>query len=664
MKFRNSVFSSLLFIILTILLTSPALAGFTIKIDKDLPQSSVAGVPGNLTFTLYATETTLTPLATQVFTSGTWKADYDFTQFKGAAPEAMVTFSADFTNTDTLTKDMVLWVEMEIDGIVKGSRELISQETWALFAVEAVVADDVPDKDITPRSVSVTGFGSVIDNAGNWTGVPPVGLEGPIGPEGPQGIQGVAGTDGADGANGADGPEGPQGIQGVAGTDGTNGANGADGLDGAIGPEGPQGIQGVAGTDGADGADGAIGPDGPQGIQGVAGTDGTDGANGTDGLDGAIGPEGPQGIQGVAGTDGADGPKGPEGPQGIQGNDGPAASAPLDLSATTSPVIKGTHTTSGNYGELGTDNSGVLGSSSLSKGVAGISDSGIGVYGHSDLGNGAYGGSLSSMGVRGESSTGQGVYGRSTSGTGVHGLHFTSGNYGELGTNAHGVQGKHSTTGNHGDLGTFFYGVFGSSATGVGSYGVSSSNIGVQGWGATYDFYAAGPGTNYGPFTGGHEAKLADGFGEVHAGMIVSLTGRTETRRADDGTVSISSTLPTVALSDKANDQAVFGVLTREADLPEDHWYTGTEGERFAIVNALGEGRVWVSNIGGDIQVGDYLTTSEVVGIGQTQDDNILYSHTLGKAMENVDWESVTETIEYNGRSYKVYLIAVVYTSG
>ncbi len=192
-----------------------------------------------------------------------------------------------------------------------------------------------------------------------------------------------------------------------------------------------------------------------------------------------------------------------------------------------------------------------------------------------------------------------------------------------------------------------------------------TGTYGVLGNGTSYDFYATGGGTNYGPFTGAHEVKLADDFpADIKPGTIVSVTGQTQIRYDEDGEVSISSTLPTVKLSDVANDKAVFGVLVAGAALVEDHWYQATETARFATVNALGEGRVWVSNINGNIETGDYISTSTIPGYGQIQADDLLHSYTLGKAIETVDWDSITGTVEHNGRAFKVYLVAVVYTSG
>lgn len=223
-----------------------------------------------------------------------------------------------------------------------------------------------------------------------------------------------------------------------------------------------------------------------------------------------------------------------------------------------------------------------------------------------------------------------------------------------------------------------YFSAMGSSGRGVYGFAGGNAGWGVYGWapsaafgcgvvgnGGQYDFYARGPGSNYGPFTGAHEVKLSQDFPEdVKTGMIVSVTGETSVRRQADGSVSISSTLPTVSLSHRARDKAVFGVLVGVSGLPPGHWYQTQAGERFATVNALGEGRVWVSNISGEIEVGDYITTSSVPGYGQKQDDDLLHSYTLGKAIESVDWDSVVSTIEFDGQMFKVYLIAVVYTSG
>jgi len=248
------------------------------------------------------------------------------------------------------------------------------------------------------------------------------------------------------------------------------------------------------------------------------------------------------------------------------------------------------------------------------------------------------------MGVCGTCSFGSGVYGYSDWGAGVKGIS----NKGH-GTQAAGVKGVAQ----------------GSDGRGVHGYATGSNGTGVYGDGTKYDFYAGGLGSNYAPFTGAHEAKLANNFPQaVKAGMIVSVTGQSQVRRDQDGAITISSTLPTVNLSEEPNDKGVLGAFGAEVTLPEDHWYQPKEAQRFAMVNGLGEGRVWVSDISGAIQTGDYITTSSIPGYGQRQDDDLLHSYTLGKVIEQVDWDSVEETVEFDGQTHKIYLIAVVYTSG
>jgi hypothetical protein len=121
-----------------------------------------------------------------------------------------------------------------------------------------------------------------------------------------------------------------------------------------------------------------------------------------------------------------------------------------------------------------------------------------------------------------------------------------------------------------------------------------------------------------------------------------------------------------VKLSDTPADKKVLGVVVQEHSLDKDHWYVSAihEHDRFGIVNALGDGRVWVTNINGDIEAGDYITTSSVPGYGQRQNDDLLHSYTLGKATETINWDTVTETVVYGGNVYTAYPIAVIYTSG
>ena len=361
-------------------------------------------------------------------------------------------------------------------------------------------------------------------------------------------------------------------------------------------------------------------------------------------------------------------------------------------------------TTSGVYGQSSsTSGRGVYGYASAASGTTtgvrgqSASTSGRGVYGYATAASGT------TYGVRGESfsTSGRGVYGYATAGNGitygVYGVSSSTSGSGIRGSanassgTTYGVYASNYSTSGRGvyayanaTSGTT-YGVYSVSASTSGrgvsgfataasgtTYGVwgvanSTSGRGVYGYGGSsgYDFYAGGPGTNYGPFTGAHEVRLAASFPlDVKAGMIVSATGEAQARHGADGGVEISSTLPTVRLADTAEDKSVFGALVSEVTLPEDHWYEAGEDERFASVNALGEGRVWISNINGGIEAGDYITTSALPGYGQLQNDDLLHSYTLGKATETVNWDKVTETVMYNGQEYEVYLIAVVYTSG
>ena len=115
-----------------------------------------------------------------------------------------------------------LYLEVHIDGEILSPRLHL---TSTAFAMRSRNADDVNNKDITPRSITISGYGVVVNSSGHWIG-DPTGLQGPQGPQGPEGLQGETG------------PAGPQGLQGEQGPQGLTGSTGSQGQQG---PEGPQG---------------------------------------------------------------------------------------------------------------------------------------------------------------------------------------------------------------------------------------------------------------------------------------------------------------------------------------------------------------------------------------------------------------------------------------
>lgn len=345
---------------------------------------------------------------------------------------------------------------------------------------------------------------------------------------------------------------------------------------------------------------------------------------------------------------------------------------------TTGAVISGVNSSAGIYHSYGGYFSAF---GSLGRGVYGKATGtyGRGVYGWaSNTGNEVnYGGYFQAsgaigVGVHGYASntgnvTNYGGYFQAsgTTGRGVHGSAPDYGGYfeasGAIGKAVYGYASNKGISTNYGG----YFAADGINGMGVYGRATGTSGRGVHGYGREWDFYAGGPGGNYGPFTGAHEVKFSGDMPEkIVPGMIVSVTGKTQTRTDENGEISLSSTLPTVTISTMARDKAVFGVIVSESPLPKDHWYEGEKGERFGVVNSLGEGRVWVTDINGEIQAGDYITTSSVSGYGQVQDDDLLHSYTLGKAIETVDFDQVNATISHNGKRYKAYLLAVVYTSG
>jgi hypothetical protein len=110
--------------------------------------------------------------------------------------------------------------------------------------------------------------------------------------------------------------------------------------------------------------------------------------------------------------------------------------------------------------------------------------------------------------------------------------------------------------------------------------------------------------------------------------------------------IQISQSLPLVSLSTKEKDKACFGVISGSEDPEKREYSQGSfvsvaqkqKGDRRAFINSVGEGAMWVVNTAGALESGDYITTSNVAGYGQGQDDDILHNYTVAKITMDCDF--------------------------
>lgn len=125
------------FLVLGILSLGIQIQALNLNLEKNVPFSSLTGTPTTIAFKIYPSLVSTVPTAVQTFPLGTWEADYDFTHFK-VAPNNNVRFKALFTNTSNLNPSDTYYYEIEVNGVVKGSREILQDEVWLLFKQEVV----------------------------------------------------------------------------------------------------------------------------------------------------------------------------------------------------------------------------------------------------------------------------------------------------------------------------------------------------------------------------------------------------------------------------------------------------------------------------------------------------------------------------------------------
>jgi len=163
-------------------------------------------------------------------------------------------------------------------------------------------------------------------------------------------------------------------------------------------------------------------------------------------------------------------------------------------------------------------------------------------------------------------------------------------------------------------------------------------------------------------FTGQHRnfiKGIPSIFSKDFLGMIVSSDNNTYIKLNGDickgkNAITINEAVPFVSLSNVAYDKKCFGVIS-DAEDPNDRFdaygrviskFDKESGDTRIFINSLGEGAVWVVNTNGNLESGDYITTSNVAGYGQRQDDDILHNYTVAKITMDCDFNPPQQPVQ------------------
>ena len=146
--------------------------------------------------------------------------------------------------------------------------------------------------------------------------------------------------------------------------------------------------------------------------------------------------------------------------------------------------------------------------------------------------------------------------------------------------------------------------------------------------GVVGDVSVSGQTVSYNAFTGSHYAWSR---GSIPAGMLVSMTGENHRFGDREGAEVVYGVMETV----RANDPACLGVCMGPE---ESNKAPGPENP--LLVAAVGNGEMWVADGGtGDIEPGDYLITSEVIGCAMKDDPTRFpVGHVIARTADRVHW--------------------------
>jgi hypothetical protein len=205
--------------------------------------------------------------------------------------------------------------------------------------------------------------------------------------------------------------------------------------------------------------------------------------------------------------------------------------------------------------------------------------------------------------------------------------------------------------------------------TGSGVSALSSSGFGCSSAGGTYDFYAAGTGINYGPFTGAHQFTIDNDI-DILPGMILAIDYVREWVK--DAAFSLSTTFPHLKIA--TENDTPYCIYNYSHQLEEDDpdiFFTFNPAWKKGAGNALGEGWIMACDINGVPKKGDILVLSEFPGYAKVLNPDTpltaaIFSKIVGKVIDDIDFSAYPNVSKYPNVSNitKGGLVPIVYLLG
>ena len=221
--------------------------------------------------------------------------------------------------------------------------------------------------------------------------------------------------------------------------------------------------------------------------------------------------------------------------------------------------------------------------------------------------------------------------------------------------------------------------------------GLTGSNAILWWRGTNVNYFASFTGTP--GFTAQHPNKplnllIAENRND-YVGLLVSAVGTYNSKRYIDGVaveltgeegMNINECLPVVDITAVDKDKKVYGVITNfqndfydgsgQPILDDSMLDTGNGLTGRIRINNGGEGAVWITNINGNLENGDYICSSAIPGYGRKQDDDLLHNYTVGKITMDCDFQLDNggkyrcEEFLHNGTTYRRAFVGCSYLCG